>query len=71
MCESGGWVVLGSSYPDSLGITAANYEDFGGSPQPDGNTTLSERIAQVHVANRLIEHYGIGVPDQNGCDGSW
>jgi hypothetical protein len=70
-CESGGWVVLGSAYPDSLGITRSNYEDFGGTPQRAGNVPLKARIKQVQTANRLIKHYHMGVPDRGGCNGSW
>jgi hypothetical protein len=70
-CESGGWVVLGSAYPDSLGITRSNYEHFGGHPQSAGKVPLKARIAQVQTANRLIKHYHLSVPDQGGCDGSW
>jgi hypothetical protein len=71
VCESGGWVVLGSAYPDSLGITATNFHAFGGQSQPVGATSLAERVAQIRVADRLIHHYGISIPDQAGCAGSW
>lgn len=67
VCESGGWRVLGSSYPDSLGITATNFRAFGGRPQPPGATTLAERVAQIKVADRLVCAYHIGIPDQSGC----
>lgn len=59
-CESGGWNVLGSAYPDSLGLTAANYYQFGGT----GDTSPA---AQIAVADRFIAHYGIGIPDQGSC----
>ena len=66
-CESGGWQVLGYSYPDSLGITRANYIHFGGRPQPPGHVTLKNRIAQIKVADRLILYYHASIPDQLGC----
>lgn len=71
VCESGGWRVLGSAYPDSLGITAANFAAFDGRAQPPGGTSIAERVAQIRVADRLIRHYGISIPDQSGCEGSW
>jgi hypothetical protein len=70
-CESGGWVVLGSTYPDSLGINRTNYVHFGGRPQGAGHVPLKARIAQVRTANRLIKHYHMSVPDRGGCNGSW
>jgi hypothetical protein len=69
-CESGGWQVLGGAYPDSLGITAANFADFGGRAQPPGPVNVAQRVAQIQVADRFIAHYGIGIPDQYGC-ASW
>jgi hypothetical protein len=71
VCESGGWVVLGWSYPDSLGITRTNYLAFGGRPQPPGRVSRAGIVAQIRVADRLIHHYGISIPDQTGCTGSW
>ena len=59
-CESGGWVVLGSVYPNSLGLTAANYYAFGG-------TSDVSPEAQIVVAERFRAAYGIPIPDQNGC----
>jgi len=59
-CESGGWVVLGSAYPDSLGITAQNWANYGGT----GDTSPA---AQIAVADRMIASLGIGIPDQGGC----
>ena len=64
VCESGGWVVLGSAYPNSLGMTAANWYNFGG-------TSDVSPEAQVKVAERFRAAYGIGIPDQNGCEGAW
>jgi hypothetical protein len=73
VCEEGGWIVHdgAGNYPDSLGIDRANYVAFGGKPQPTGVPNRKERVEQIKVADRLIRHYGIGIPDQNGCDGSW
>ena len=70
-CESGGWNVLGAAYPDSLGITATNYTTFGGRPQPTGPVPLAARLTQITIADRLIHHYHIPIPDQNGCQGAW
>ena len=64
VCESGGWVVLGSAYPNSLGITAANWYQFGGTEDVSPE-------AQVMVAERFRAHYGIEIPDQGGCTGAW
>ena len=59
ICENGGWnPPLGPQYPDSLGISAANWWANGGS------SDLSP-AAQVRVAQR-IEGYGY-VPDQQFC----
>jgi hypothetical protein len=66
-CEAGGWQVLGSAYPDSLGITRTNFVDFGGAPQPVGQASRAEIVAQIHAADRLIRSYGVGIPDQDGC----
>jgi Transglycosylase-like domain len=59
-CESGGWVVLGSVYPNSLGLTAQNWQAFGG-------TSDVSPEAQIAVAERFRAAYGISIPDQNGC----
>jgi len=59
-CESGGWVVLGSVYPNSLGLTAQNWQAFGG-------TSDVSPEAQIAVAERFRAAYGIPIPDQNGC----
>ena len=59
MCEEGGFGHYGfPAYPDSLGITAANWYANG------GGSDLSPQ-AQVAVAQR-IEGTGY-VPDQAGC----
>lgn len=68
-CESGGWQVLGGAYPDPVGITDTNYLDFGGKPLPAGPVSLRERVEVIKVADRLIRHYGIAIPDQYGCAG--
>ena len=60
VCEEGGWVGAASaSYPDSLGITAANWYANGG-----GSCVTPE--CQIQVAERLQAY----PPDQNGCT-SW
>jgi hypothetical protein len=66
-CESGGWRVEGSAYPDSLGITSTNFEDFGGTPQPVGTATRAEIVAQIQAADRLVAAYHMAIPDQDGC----
>lgn len=66
-CEAGGWRVLGYDYPDSLGISRANFLAFGGTPQPPGPVSRASMIMQIHVADRLIARYGVAVPDQSGC----
>lgn len=66
-CESGGWRVLGAAYPDSLGITRANYLAFGGKPLQPGRVSLRMRVREIRVADRLVAHYHIGIPDQEGC----
>lgn len=60
VCESGGWVVLGSLYPNSLGITASNWALYGG-----GSDTSP--AAQIAVAQNMIQTLGMSIPDQNGC----
>lgn len=69
-CESGGWQVLGYSYPDSLGINRANWLAFGGTPLPAGGVSRSGEIAEIRVADRLVAHYHVAIPDQYGC-GPW
>jgi len=69
-CESGGWQVLGGAYPDSLGISRANFVEFGGEPQPPGPASLVNRLMQIRAADRLIAHYHSPIPDQFGC-GAW
>jgi len=63
VCEEGGWIGSASpGYPDSLGITAANwYGNGGGSDETP--------LAQIAVAERVATRYfwpGF-VPDQSGC----
>ena len=61
VCEEGGWVgSSGSAYPDSLGISAANWWGNGGTDDvsPD---------AQILVALRIQTN----PPDQGRCTGSW
>lgn len=66
VCEEGGWVgSSGVAFPDSLGITSANWYANG------GGSDVSP-AAQIKVAERLITGLGISVPDQAGCDaGGW
>jgi hypothetical protein len=66
VCEEGGWVgAAGARYPDSLGISAANWGAYG------GGSDLSP-AAQVVVAERIEAAGGLAgfVPDQRGC-ASW
>lgn len=66
-CESGGWVVRGAAYPNSLGITRTNYVAFGGEPQAVGSVARDSIVAQIRVADRLVQHYHVDIPDQGGC----
>ena len=60
-CEEGGWGNYGfPAYPDSLGISAANWAQYG------GGSDLSP-AAQIAVGDRIIAAYGIGIPDQQSC----
>ncbi|HVX24396.1 MAG TPA: hypothetical protein VG992_03595 [Candidatus Saccharimonadales bacterium] len=65
-CEEGGWVgSSGYDFPNSLGITRANWFDNG------GGSDVSP-AAQIEVGERMIHRYGIDIPDQDGCDpGGW
>jgi hypothetical protein len=57
ICEEGGWVGWsGPAFPDSLGITAANWWSHGGTDDvsPQAQITVAERIQTW-------------VPDQDGC----
>jgi hypothetical protein len=66
VCEEGGWVGwAGADYPDSLGISAANWRAYG------GGADLSP-AAQILVAQRIEAAAGLAgfVPDQHGC-ASW
>lgn len=63
-CEEGGWSRYGfPAYPDSIGIDAANWEAFGG-------TSDLSPAAQIAVGERLVNAYGIAIPDAYGCS-SW
>ncbi len=64
VCESGGWGRgTGGTYVGDLGLTTANWYQFGGG----GDTSPA---AQIAVAERFIAYYGMGIPDQNGtCAG--
>ncbi|HET7320163.1 MAG TPA: hypothetical protein VFI84_01085 [Candidatus Saccharimonadales bacterium] len=66
VCEEGGWVgSSGYNFPNSLGITRANWFANG------GGSDVSP-AAQITVAERMIHRLGIGIPDQNGCQpGGW
>jgi hypothetical protein len=54
--EGGGWFYSGPAYPDSLGISAANWALYG------GTTDVSED-AQIIVARRIQSN----PPDQQFC----
>lgn len=61
VCEQGGWGNYGfPAYPNSLGINAQSWAQFG------GGADLSVD-AQIAVAERFRAYYGISIPDQNGC----
>lgn len=66
VCEEGGWIGAASSwYPDSLGINATNWRQFGGGSDVSPS-------AQIAVAMRLIAYYHAAIPDQHGCQrGGW
>lgn len=66
VCEEGGWIgSSGSAYPDSLGISSANW--FGNGGSSDVSPT-----AQILVAKRIAAEYVRPgwVPDQGYC-ASW
>lgn len=63
VCEEGGWIGWsGPAFPDSLGITAANWYGNG------GGTDLRPRT-QIEVAQHLLRSVGMRgwIPDQGGC----
>ena len=63
ICEEGGWGHYGfPAYPNSLGITTANWYGNG------GGSDLSPS-AQIAVAQRVVARYATPgwIPDQNGC----
>jgi len=67
VCENGmpGWnPPKGSAYPNSIGFTAANWAQFG------GGSDLSP-ATQIAVGQRFMAHYGMALPDQQGCSGSY
>ena len=66
LCEEGGWYAPGGFYPDAIGINATNYAAFGGHPD-HGYLSVAQRIVEIRVADRLIHHYHVGIPDQGGC----
>jgi hypothetical protein len=63
VCENGGWnPPQGPAYPDSLGISAANWSAY------NGGADLSP-ANQIRVAQAIQAAAGLGgyVPDQYGC----
>jgi hypothetical protein len=79
-CESGGWHVLGSAYPDSLGITSYNWEHYGKmalgkSPAPQAYTGLysvvpiKERIEAIKIADEI--NNGHPPPEAYGACADW
>lgn len=67
ICENGapGWnPPQGSAFPDSIGFTAANWQQFG------GGSDLSP-ATQIAVGNRFMAYYHMALPDQNGCGGGY
>lgn len=66
-CESGGFRVLGSYYPDPFGIDFTNWIGAGGRPMSVGWLSYAQRVYAITVARRFIHEYGIGIPDQHGC----
>jgi hypothetical protein len=57
VCEEGGWIGWsGPAYPDSLGISAANW-------YANGGTSDVSEDAQIMVAERIQQN----PPDQSGC----
>ena len=75
-CESNDrWEILGSAYPDSLGITARNWAVAGGRPlAPTSYAPMKERLYEVKIANVFWRQYGYFVmPDQpyGNCTGSY
>jgi hypothetical protein len=66
-CEEGGdWHVSGPEYSGGLGISNANWVNYGGEffTHTAATATPDEQIV---VAMRIQKN----PPDQNGCDGSW
>ncbi len=75
-CEGNdNWEVLGSAYPDSLGITAANWRAAGGvALTPTSYEPLKVRYYEVHIADRFRAQYGnFSFPDQpyGNCTGAY
>lgn len=81
-CESGGWHVLGSSYPDPLGITFANWLFYGRRAlgrylRPMAYTgpyrvpPMRLRLDAIRVAVVIRRDTGAAMPDQFGACYSW
>jgi hypothetical protein len=67
VCENGapGWnPPQGSAFPDSIGLTAANWAQFGGKADLDPSV-------QIQVGQAFLAYYGMAIPDQNGCGGGY
>lgn len=83
ICESdGGWHVLGATYPDPLGISAANWSYFGAralghppAPQPYTGAAREEpmrlRVQAIKVAREIRRETRAPMPDQDGHCASW
>jgi hypothetical protein len=64
VCEEGGWIgSSGPAFPDSLGIEALAWTEYG------GGSDVSP-FAQIAVGERLIHALGVPIPDAAGC-ASW
>ena len=63
LCEEGGnWNYFTYRFPNALGITRANWIQFGGSVK-----VRSDEFTQIEVATRFIQYYHQGIPDQGYC----
>lgn len=61
LCEEGGWVgYSGPAFPDSLGIMASAWHQYGGGVD-------LRPFVQAEVGMRLIAALGAPLPDRGGC----
>jgi hypothetical protein len=71
VCEEGGdWHFAGTTFDGGIGFALATWAEFKLPRDPYWMHDASP-YEQSRALFRLVEHYGIAMPDQSGCTGSY